>query len=184
MLDQLTQPTEFTEEQAREFLAGLAGERPSCRDLAAKFGWGKSSVARFLSQFDGAEAGTTVGTNDCPTPHERRGMLIEGAKEFDAKVKPETAEELVDRMVAEGKVSLAAETKPAEQQFDWGHDPDVIVKTQRAIAVYSNVAGGITIRAEASEYDEDDCTISFRPERAEAVIAAIQRAVRDLGADT
>jgi hypothetical protein len=40
-----------------------------------------------------------------PTPTEKRQMLINAGKDFDAKYPQESAEEVVDRMTAEGKLS-------------------------------------------------------------------------------
>jgi hypothetical protein len=42
-----------------------------------------------------------------PTPTEHRQMLINAGKDFDAKHPPESAEEVVDRMIAEGKLGHA-----------------------------------------------------------------------------
>ena len=40
-----------------------------------------------------------------PSASERRNLLINGVKDFDAKMPPETAAELVDRMLADGRIS-------------------------------------------------------------------------------
>jgi hypothetical protein len=92
-----------------------------------------------------------------PTATERRNMLINGVKDFDAKHPPQTAEEAVDNAIAAGKVSLAV-NDPEEDpdEFRW-HDPDersVVFREQRATAIYFNKANELVIRQQAWP-DED-----------------------------
>jgi hypothetical protein len=48
-----------------------------------------------------------LGNSPPTSPREFRDMLVKGTKEFDAKFQPESAEECVDRMIAEEKISYA-----------------------------------------------------------------------------
>jgi hypothetical protein len=45
--------------------------------------------------------------NSTPSPDEFRSMLVNGINDFDDKCPPESAEETVDRMIADGKISHA-----------------------------------------------------------------------------
>ena len=55
--------------------------------------------------------------NSPPTPTERRNMLINACEAFDAKTPPETAENVVDRMIAEGP-SIDGMTRRRETTVD------------------------------------------------------------------
>jgi hypothetical protein len=99
--------------------------------------------------------------SDTPTQEEQRTMLIEGVKDFDAKFQPETAEQLVDRMLASGNLPMPTEVSGDENNdshpFDWEQDAkDIVTPTQYAIAVYENPHRQIVIRQEAVWPDEDD----------------------------
>jgi hypothetical protein len=89
-------------------------------------------------------------------------MLIEGVKEFDAKFKPESAEQLVDRMMSSGNLPVpmkAVENDDNDDShpFDWTEDAkDVVTPTQYAIAVYENPRRQIVIRQEAPWPDDED----------------------------
>src|SRR4051812_44958289 len=83
--------TKHSEQQARDYLAQITSERPTVRDLAATWGWSKSTTARFLSQIDAEKLGTNVGQRSCPTeptPYERRQMLVNATIDYDAKFPP------------------------------------------------------------------------------------------------
>lgn len=109
-----------------------------------------------------------------PTPHERRNMLIEAAKDFDAKVKPEAPTELVDRMVAEGKISLQApELEDEAAEFDWMTDDSIVLRPQLAVAIYQNERGGLVIRQERDWNEDGDTFIVISPENIPAFIDRI-----------
>lgn len=189
MLDLQTKPTEFTDAQASEYLAGIEGKRPSVRDLADAWGWGKSSVARFLSQHDAQNSGTEAGQGDCPmpTPTQRREMFVEAVKDFDRRCPPETAEQAVDNAIAKGIVSLAAEQPlaqagPEDDRFDWDASESVVVASEPGLAVYQNPSGGIVIRQDSAHLsvNEEDMFVFFAPARADAICAAIQRVAREI----
>jgi hypothetical protein len=127
MLDQLstatattTAPAPFSERQARDYLQTVAGKRPSVRELAVAWGWSKSTVARFVSQLDRP----AVGQHDCPSPQQLRSLLINGAEDFDRKHPAETAEGLVDRVIAEGKVGDAYWSIPSQAAIECAALPD------------------------------------------------------------
>lgn len=105
-----------------------------------------------------------------PTPHQRRNMLIESTKDFDAKHPPETANELVDRMVAEGKVSPTPPAEAAEEDygdFDWCRsDPCIVLREQPATAIYLNPSDAVVIRQEKTWDREEDSFVCIRPEYA------------------
>lgn len=64
----------------------------------------------------------------------------------------------------------------SDEAFDWLADPDVIVRDQRAVAVYPNENGGIVIRAERDWCDEQDTWMVVAPEHAVSLLYAIIRA--------
>jgi hypothetical protein len=72
-----------------------------------------------------------------PTATERRHMLIEGCKDFDAKYPPgpsevATAEEAVDDAIADGKVSTGADDEMVQVEFPRGN---VLMRRDQAAAV-------------------------------------------------
>jgi hypothetical protein len=87
-------------------------------------------------------------------------LILDGeAIETPASTKPESVEQ---GMVEEGIVL----------RLDWKDDPCVVVKHQPAIAIYISEADGIVI-AQEDGYGDSDQTVSFRPEHAETIAAAI-----------
>lgn len=98
-----------------------------------------------------------------PTPTERRHMMIEGVKDFDAHFPQPTPEEAVDSAIAKG-ATLA--TDP--DRFDWsseGEDADsIVIPEQLATAVYTNKAGEIVIRQK--RWPDDDVYIFLTPDAA------------------
>lgn len=152
-------PATYTEEQASDYLAEfVAGQRPSVRTIAKRWGWSKSRVDRFLRDSDGTAAG-----HGHRTPEELRTLLVNGAKTWDAK--QPTAEHAADELInkrschrtpapplsrsAKSLIATAANPKGSDD-FEWTADnPDLVAPHQDAIAVYMNGYGQIVIRAEA-----------------------------------
>jgi hypothetical protein len=68
-------------------------------------------------------------------------------------------------------------TAPANvDTFDWNADDSVIIAEQLATAIYRNHAGGIVIRQEARNFDEDDTFVVLRDaEAVRLVIKALRR---------
>lgn len=63
--------------------------------------------------------------------------------------------------------------------FPWDEDPDVVIQSQCAIAVYLNSAGRIVIRQERAWSDDEDVFILVQPQHAHLLAGALQRAARD-----
>lgn len=102
-----------------------------------------------------------------PTPHQRRAMLIEGVKDFDAKFPQETAEAAVDRAIAEGKIKPYAEEgercRSPDPDFDWIKSPDVVLHEQPQTAIYFNPEGALVIRQRADWNEENDPFVYICP---------------------
>jgi hypothetical protein len=105
-----------------------------------------------------------------PTPTQKRKMLIAGCEDFDAKFKPETAEEAVDNFLAKDLNASARRSglvfggpQPADD-FDW-NNPDeesIVLREQRATAVYRNRCGELIIRQRC--WPDDDTFRYLTPE--------------------
>jgi hypothetical protein len=132
-----------------------------------------------------------------PTATEKRKMLIAGVEDFDAKVKPETAEEAVDNFLAKGALAReAVETKvrstansilasaglpPVDRDyddFDWYEDPSVVLRSQPATAIYHNNKGHIVIRQERSWSEDSDPYVMISPENAVTFMEALAKRAR------
>lgn len=124
-----------------------------------------------------------------PTATERRNMLIAGVKDFDAKVKPEPAEEAVDNFLAKPSASPGLgsgsafrpqpmPTNEPENGFDWAKDSECIVlHEQPATAVYFGGGGHLVIRQ--TNGFEDDVTILVAPENITAFLEATAKRARE-----
>src|SRR5262249_24734668 len=93
-----------------------------------------------------AQRGQRAPTCDAqsePTATQRRLALIEGVKDFDSKNPPETATELVDRM-------LQSHRERTRKDFDWEADDSdsIIFHKQPRTAVYLNGRDQVVIRQE------------------------------------
>jgi hypothetical protein len=58
---------------------------------------------------------------------------------------------------------------------------DLVIPHQPAIAVYANVAGGVTVRQERADYQDEDPLVVIRPEHIEKVVAALRKAAKEAG---
>jgi hypothetical protein len=105
-----------------------------------------------------------------PTPTEFRQMLVRGTEDFLTKFPPATAEEIVDDALAKGFVkppsSVVADgprSEPSDlddsDEFSWARDNAVIVREQRATAIYFNPEGELVIRQQATWDREEDAFI-------------------------
>jgi hypothetical protein len=93
---------------------------------------------------------------------------------FDAETTRETVRETAVRQV---------DPEPEVEQFDWSNaNPDIAVKHEPALAIYANPDQCIVIRRDCQESCQDDHFVFFSPQRAAAVIAGIQRVMRELEA--
>jgi hypothetical protein len=123
------------------------------------------------------------------TPTEHRQMLINAGEAFDAKYPNETPEQVVDRMIAEGKLSYATAGAgggdpplvPKEPEFDPFESgaAEMVIPHQPAIAVYENPFGAVVIRQERLAGDDDDPVIIVRPEHVEKLIARLRLVAKE-----
>jgi hypothetical protein len=74
-------------------------------------------------------------------------------------------------------IARVDETTPAAtDKFDWNSDDSVVIVEQLSTAIYRNRAGGIVIRQEARNFDEDDAFVVLRDaEAVRLVIKALRR---------
>ena len=123
--------------------------------------------------------------NSPPTPTERRNMLINACEAFDAKTPPETAENVVDRMIAEGKLGDAVAARPAaavkavvaepDENYSLPESEDLVLPSQPAVAVYTNRYGQIVIRQEAMGYQDDDHFVYICPQHLDTLIVRLRK---------
>ena len=69
--------------------------------------------------------------------------------------------------------------------FDWyGNNPDIVVTTQMAVAVFENERGEICVRQQSEPWQDNDLWVTFSKDRAviiaRAVLVGIERAVREM----
>lgn len=64
---------------------------------------------------------------------------------------------------------------PTDGEFDWYHDESVIIREQRATAVYFNQGGDIVIRQERGPFDEEDTTVIVTIGNADQLNGAIEK---------
>jgi hypothetical protein len=162
MLDVTTTDTEsitttkFTEAQARAHLAQIHGPRPPIRKLAEVFGWKVATTGRFIQAYEAeTKPETAVRQPECPTPYERRQMLINGTKEFDEKFPPESAEAAVDRSLAEGKIPKSQADRVADGEGDWVWS----IPSQIAIDCAAVADGGVEITQDGQHGPDEAATI-------------------------
>lgn len=67
----------------------------------------------------------------------------------------------------------------AEDDFDWNTDDAVILKEQRATAVYHNRLGELIIRQQARWNDERDTFVYVTPENVTAFLESAAKAARE-----
>jgi len=147
-------PLELSETQAREFLDAIEGERPSIRALAAKWGWHKSKVERLLKKLDGS------AQHEKPNPIEFRRMLINAGEDFSRKFPSESAEETVDRMLADDKIDYNTAGRGGENQHQAGDDRELYyeIPHQAKIECRALADGGVEIWQEG-QHGPDEASI-------------------------
>lgn len=74
-----------------------------------------------------------------------------------------------------------ATPKLSREEFDWFKDEAVIVERQPSIAVYRNPRDHVVIRAESESHDEDAFIFLATDQAIKALIAALQRELREGG---
>jgi hypothetical protein len=65
------------------------------------------------------------------------------------------------------------------EEFDWNTDHAVILREQRATAVYHNKHGDLIVRQQAAWDDESDTFVFITPENCNAFIDGIAARIRD-----
>lgn len=157
-------PEKFSETDARQELAtfkAMAGMRPSVRTLAERWGWKKSTAARFVAEFDSDQ-----------TPEQVAALLAAGGADFDKHFPPKTAEQSVARVAAD----LA--DKPVDD--DRPDDADRIALNQPETWVYANNAGGITIRQDGTSHCDDDQFVYLTVDAAQALALRLQHIIEEI----
>jgi hypothetical protein len=109
-----------------------------------------------------------------PTPHERRKMLVAGTEDYLSRFPDdESAEEIVDRALAEGKVTLAVQLGQQEPR-----ESETTIPAQYGIQVMGLAGGGVELRQESQflAHDESDAAIDVVPHPAVALARKILEA--------
>src|SRR5262249_47478741 len=150
-----TTTTKFTEAQALDWLAANPNTSKTIREIAAIWGWSRSTTQRFVSR------GTSVGQGEnfaetLPKPVGQVGQA-DGAAQDQGRVLGRTPSGTVvaampDASDLDDGPPIAR--APYSDNFDWAEDESVVVPPQQAIAVYRNACGQVVIRAKGGEYEE------------------------------
>jgi hypothetical protein len=119
-----------------------------------------------------------------PTPTQKGKMLIAGVEDFDAQVKPETAEEAVDNFLAKDLTASARRSgfvfnEPDKDDFDWNTDDSIILTEQRATAAYRNKVGELVIRQRAGWCDDSDTFVYITPDNEVTFLEALAKRSRE-----
>jgi hypothetical protein len=69
----------------------------------------------------------------------------------------------------------------SEEDFNWNTDDSIILKEQRATAVYHNKVGELIVRQQASWDDDRDTFVYITPENCNAFMDGIAERVRQRG---
>jgi hypothetical protein len=122
---------------------------------------------------------SSIGSD--PDDAAKRLLLIEGVKDFDANFPPETAANLVDRVLARAAPQNEAEQRD-DEDFLWRADnEDIVMPEQRATAVYRNCWGQVVIRQERTWDEDTDAFIIIARDHVPAVINRLQALLRQPG---
>jgi hypothetical protein len=97
-------------------------------------------------------------------------------KEDMAKVDKIEKEEAARAVLGSG---YAFRDEIPEEDFDWNTDDAIILREQRATAVYHNRLGELIIRQKAAWDDERDTFIYITPENCNALMDGIAKRVRE-----
>src|SRR5262249_28165840 len=142
--DEASPATKFTEQQALAWLTDNPNTGKTVREIAAIWGWSRTTTHRFLSRGTNVGQGANFG--------ETRGTSGTSGTSDEA---PEHGRVL--GKTPSGTVVAAMPGAPYRDDFDWSpENGDVVVAPQKAIAVYRNPWGQVVIRAAASDYGEED----------------------------
>jgi len=163
-----TTTTKFTEAQALDWLAANPNTSKTIREIAAIWGWSRSTTQRFVSRV-GQGPGTSVG---------------QGANFAESTGTSGTSRETPETPTSGAVVAAPADygtpiaRAPYSDDFNWSpENGDVIVAPQQAIAVYRNAWGQIVIRA--AGWPEDDAFVVVSPEHLPALIAKLSAILKE-----
>jgi hypothetical protein len=75
---------------------------------------------------------------------------------------------------------LASAGRPpaAADDFDWADDDSIVLKEQRATAIYHNKAGDVVIRQKAAWDDDQDVFVMITPENANTFLDGLADRLR------
>jgi hypothetical protein len=182
-----TANTKLTEAQALDWLAANTNTSKTVREIAAIWGWSRSTTQRFLmsrvgqgrgtsvrqdAKFD--ETGGTSGTSETAAAPQGQGRVLGRTPSGTIAAAMPTAEELAD----DGPPIARA---PYSDDFKWEPENEaVIVAQQQAIAIYINPWGQVVIRAGAADYGEEDAFVVVSPEHVPALIAKLTAILREV----
>lgn len=108
----------------------------------------------------------------------KRLLLIDGVKDFDVKYPPQTAADMVDRVLAQTGPQNESQQRD-DEDFQWRSDNEsIIVPEQRATAVYLNCWGQAVIRQEQSWDEDSDTYIIIALDHVPTVIKRLQALLR------
>ena len=174
----------FTQEQALDWLA--ANPKPgTVREIAAIWGWSRSTTQRFLMSRVGQERGTSVGQD--AKFDETRGTsgTASEAAEGEGRVLGRTPSGTVAAAMPDASDldddGPPIARAPYSDDFKWEPENEaVIVAQQQAIAIYINPWGQVVIRAGAADYGEEDAFVVVSPEHVPALIAKLTAILREV----
>jgi hypothetical protein len=191
-----TANTKLTEAQALDWLAANPNTGKTIREIAAIWGWSRSTTQRFLSRDDIAgvcsilSRGTSAGQGE--NFAETGGTSGTSGTASEAAEAPQGQGRVLGRTPS-GTIAAAMPDAsdldddgppiaraPYSDDFKW--EPEngaVIVPQQPAIAVYVNPWGQVVIRAAGEDYGED-AFIRVSPEHVPALIAKLTAIMKEV----
>jgi hypothetical protein len=151
----------LTKEAARLDLAALerenGGKHPPIRELETRWGWGKSTVARFLNDLKSGNGHAALG----PVPIVRLVPQLDGTA-------PAISHPPDDKNVPWTNAGI-------DGGPDWDKAGDnLVVPPQAAIAVYPNYDNEIVIRQQADQLTTEDYFVRIAPKNLKALIDRLQ----------
>jgi hypothetical protein len=100
----------------------------------------------------------------------------------DSAALKESFEKLKPIASAEAATAVLAASGPSKDtyhDFDWSHDPSIVLREQRATAIYRNGYDGIVIRQERTWDEESDPFMVITDENAVTFMEALAKVSRE-----
>jgi hypothetical protein len=174
----------FTEKQALDWLTD--NPKPgTVREIAAIWGWSRSTTQRFLMARVGQGHGTSMGQDANFAETRGTSGTAREAAEGEGRVLGRTPSGTVVAAMpdasdlADGPPIARA---PYSDDFDWSpENEDIIVAQQQAIAVYRNAWNQVVIRAAGEDDYSEDVFIRVSPEHVPALIAKLTAIMKEGG---